>query len=156
MRREGRSRTFCRKGEQIYRTLFVSNSRNQQVATNLFQVTAYAFNTINNIRWNVYMNFTKITRYLTKLCVILSWNRSQLTFVNNLKLEVKLPWASESETSTHCKQHQQRQITMKRYFQRPTMFLKRYFQIRTTASINCTNCQKIDRDDVTCRLIQSC
>ena len=39
----------------------------------------------------------------------------------------------------------QRQITVKRYFQRQTMFLKRYFHIRTTVSINCNNCQKIDR-----------
>jgi len=46
---EGQSATFCRNAEQIYRTLFVSNSRNQQVATNLFQVTAYAFNAINDI-----------------------------------------------------------------------------------------------------------
>ena len=30
----------------------------------------------------------------------------------------------------------QRQITVKRYFQRPAMFLKRYFQTRTTVSIN--------------------
>ena len=34
--------------------------------------------------------------------------------------------------------------------------LKRYFQIQTTVSINCTNCQKIDRDDVTSRLIRLC
>ena len=48
MRREGQSPTFCRFARQIYRTLFVSNSRNQQVATNLFQVTAYAFTTITS------------------------------------------------------------------------------------------------------------
>ena len=55
---QGQSATLCWNARQIYRTLFVSNSRNQQVATNLFQVTAYAFDTINNIRWNVYMNLT--------------------------------------------------------------------------------------------------
>ena len=42
MRREGRSRTFCPKGEQIYRTLFVSNSRNQPVGVDPSQITAYA------------------------------------------------------------------------------------------------------------------
>ena len=41
---EGQSATFCRNSQQIYRTLFVSNSRNQQIAINLFQVTAYAYN----------------------------------------------------------------------------------------------------------------
>ena len=34
--------------------------------------------------------------------------------------------------------------------------LKRYFQIQTTVSINCTNCQKIDRGDATSRLIRFC
>ena len=87
---EGQSATFCRNSQQIYRTLFVSNSRNQQVATNLFQVTAYAFNTMNNIRWNVYMNFTKITRYLTKLrnsdlSEISDWS----TCCNDLKAKVR-------------------------------------------------------------------
>ena len=42
LRREGRSRTFCPNGEQIYRTWFVSNSRNQQVGIDLSQITAYA------------------------------------------------------------------------------------------------------------------
>ena len=42
MRREGRSRTFCGKCRQIYRTLFVSNSRNQPVGINPSQITAYA------------------------------------------------------------------------------------------------------------------
>ena len=42
MRREGRSRTFCRKGAQIYRTLFLSNSRNQPVGIDPSQITAYA------------------------------------------------------------------------------------------------------------------
>ena len=42
MRREGRSRTFCRKCRQIYRTLFVSNSRNQPVGIDPSQITAYA------------------------------------------------------------------------------------------------------------------
>ena len=42
MRREGRSRTFCGKCRQIYRTLFVSNSRNQPVVIDPSQITAYA------------------------------------------------------------------------------------------------------------------
>ena len=42
MRREGQSRTFCRKAPQIYRTLFVSNSRNQPVGIDPSQITAYA------------------------------------------------------------------------------------------------------------------
>ena len=73
------------------------------------------------------MNFTKITRYLTKLC----------NFVIN-----RLPSVDGCESSEignkngpryrNLKQYQQRQITM-----------KRYFQIPTTVSINCRNYQKI-------------
>ena len=68
MRREGRSRTFCRKCEQIYRTLFVSNSRNQPVGIDPSQITAYAkkYRKCDH-RKCVHMNFAKITRYLTKL-----------------------------------------------------------------------------------------
>ena len=42
MRREGRSRTFCRKPQQIYRALLASNPRNQPVGIDPSQITAHA------------------------------------------------------------------------------------------------------------------
>ena len=87
---EGQSATFCRESTQIYRTLFVSNSRNQQVGIDPSQITAYAHRYETSSK--VHMNFTKITRYLTKLCnFVINCLQSvcQLTVVINLKLEMK-------------------------------------------------------------------
>ena len=39
---EGQSATLCWNAQQIYRTLFVSNSRNQPVGIDPSQITAYA------------------------------------------------------------------------------------------------------------------
>ena len=40
--REGQSTTFCWNARQIYRKLFVSNSRNQHILINPSQITACA------------------------------------------------------------------------------------------------------------------
>ena len=76
--------------------------------------------------------------------------RFKLTIVNNLKLKMKLPEILESETAPTTTDYNEA------LFSNTDNVLKRYFQIQTTVSINCTNCQKIDRGDATGRLIRLC
>ena len=91
------------------------------------------------------MNFAKTMCYLTKLRNSdPSETFSRLPAVKVSHSEILILQQSNQDNQDKSETNEsvgsflnqrQRQITVKRYFQRPTMFLKRYFQIRTTVSI---------------------
>ena len=87
------------------------------------------------------MNFEKIMRHLTKLHnsdpseTFSRLPAVSISLEDTNSVTVKQDKSETNESVGSFLNRRQRQITVKCYFQRPTMFLKRYFQIRTTVSI---------------------